>query len=122
MSTRKRITFLFACILALFLAACTAGQTLPGTGDQGTPGLPPAAVLDAQTWLSEQLVVPVEQVQILEMEQVVWMDSCLELGQLDESCLAEETPGWRVLFQVNDQTYEVRTDETATAVRLVPQE
>lgn len=85
-------------------------------GGQGA-GLPPAAVLEAQSWLAEQTGVPVEQVEIDGIEQVEWSDSCLGLGGPAESCLAAITPGWRVLFTVNGEQYEVRTDETGQAIR-----
>jgi len=121
--------FLFLGGLILILAACTpqVGE-LPGNGVGPTPaateqtpsatGLPPAAVLEAQKYLAEQLGVPIEQAQIGEIEQVDWSDSCLGLGGPAESCAQVITPGWRATFVVNGQAYEVRTDETGSAVRL----
>jgi hypothetical protein len=70
----------------------------------------------------EQLNVAVDQVRIVDLEQAEWTDSCLGLGRLNESCLQAITPGWRVVFEVNDVTYEVRTDETGATIRLAPSE
>jgi heat shock protein HslJ len=122
----RRITYLLLGTTLLFLGACTTQpEELPETGPEGTPGvaapeLPPEAVLAAQQWLVTELNVPVEQVEILEMESEVWPDSCLGSGQPHESCLRADTPGWRAIFDVHGMAYEVRTDLTGSDVRLVP--
>lgn len=129
MKEKLRNVLLYPVLVAIVLVAAACGQPngqIPGTGDQvpgltGTPPvsseLPPEAVLDAQAWLSEQLQIPVEQVGIVSMAQEQWTDSCLGLGQPNESCAQVETPGWRVVFVVNGQEYAVRTDETGSVVR-----
>lgn len=88
-------------------------MTACGTKDDG----PPAAVLEAQSWLAEQLNVPVEEIKIVSMEEVEWTDSCFGLGGAAEICAAEITPGWRANFDVNGQQYEVRFDKTGTIAR-----
>jgi heat shock protein HslJ len=126
MKFRKQIMYLGIGLLVLFLAACAPGQIeVPVTGQtpsagtpSASPGLPPKAVLDAQQWLATQLSVAVEQVQIIEVEQAEWTDSCLGLGRLNESCLQVVTPGWRVVFESDGQPYEVRTNETGSVIRL----
>ena len=80
--------------------------------------LAPLAVLEAQRFLSDELDVPVEQVRLVSSEQVVWSDSCLGLGGIAESCLAEGTPGWRNVFKVAGEQYELRTDEDGAEMRL----
>ncbi|HEX6384344.1 MAG TPA: META domain-containing protein [Anaerolineae bacterium] len=122
MNVNKPLTYLVISMLILLLAACEAAEgELPGDGDELTPtvapGLPAEPVLDAQAWLAERLDVPVEQVEIVETEQAEWSDSCLGLGRLNESCLTVITPGWRAIFEVNGETYEVRTDETGDVIR-----
>lgn len=120
-----------AAVLALLLAACSPGDSpVPGTGGEGTapPGgtdsLPPQAVLAAQTWLAGELGVTPDRVEIVDALQQDWADSCLELGQANESCAAVITPGWRITFSVDGDEYEVRTDEAGTVYRspqlLVP--
>jgi heat shock protein HslJ len=94
------------------------GQTPSSNTPSATPGLPPKAVLDAQQWLAAQLNLAVEQVKITAVEQAEWTDSCLGLGRLNESCAQVITPGWRVVFEINGQPYEVRTDETGSTIRL----
>ncbi|MBN2118754.1 MAG: META domain-containing protein [Anaerolineales bacterium] len=78
--------------------------------------------MDAQRWLAAHLSVAIEEVQIVELEQAEWTDSCLGVGRSNESCLQVITPGWRVVFEINGQRYEVRTDETGSTIRLASPE
>ena len=121
MTLFKRLTyfFLFLGTMILFLAACEAVGEQPPVDETPTvdPGLPPAAALEAQAWLAEQLDADVTQVEMVDAEQVEWPDSCLGLGQPNESCLAAITPGWNLLFEVEGQQYEVRSDETGAVIR-----
>ena len=128
---RKQILPVILAGLLFALAACAPqADGVPVTGETATPGgdataspvLPPEAVLNAQQWLSDQLRVAAEQIQIVDLEQAEWSDSCLGLGRLNESCLQAITPGWGVVFEVNGVTYEVRTDETGGTIRLAPSE
>lgn len=128
MKIKKRIPYILASVCILLLVACAPaaeGGEVPVTGETAPAGtasvpsdLPPEAVLNAQRWLATQLSMAAEQVQIVEVEQAEWTDSCLGLGRLNESCLQAVTPGWRVVLEVNGQTYEVRTDETGSTVRV----
>lgn len=104
------------------LTACASQEPqVPVTGQTLIPGtapLPPKVILDAQQWLAGQLSVAAEQVQIRDVEQAEWPDSCLGLGRPEESCAAVITPGWRAVFDVNGQSYEVRTNEDGSVIRL----
>jgi len=119
-------------LLSLVLAACVPqGTGIPVTGETAvsgaatlvaTVGVHPQAILAAQQWLATQLNVAAEQVQVSDVEQVEWTDSCLGLGRPNESCLQAITPGWRAVFEINGQRFEVRTDETGSAIRLASPE
>ena len=132
MTFHKRIMAVGMSLLVLILAACAPqGAGVPVTAATSTPGtptaaaspiVPPQAILDAQEWLAGQLSVAAEQVQITEVAQAEWTDSCLGLGRPDESCLQVITPGWSAVFEINDQRYEVRTDETGSVIRLASPE
>jgi heat shock protein HslJ len=125
---KNRVVLTLLVASMLILAACAPGESgVPVTGETvvptestSSPVLPPEAVLTAQQWLAAQLNTAADQIRIVELEQAEWTDSCLGLGRLDESCLQAITPGWRVVFESNGVTYEVRTDETASAIRLAP--
>lgn len=118
MAIGKRITYLCAGLAVLLLAACAPQEGVPVTGETATPGLPPEAVLDAQQWLATQLSVAADRLEIVEVEQAEWTDSCLGLGGPNESCAQVITPGWRAVFELDGQRYEVRTDETGSTIRL----
>lgn len=116
--------------VSILLSSCAPQDGgIPITGDTPLPGetsvlpgLPPQAVLEAQRWLAELLSVSVEQARIVEVEQAEWTDSCLGLGRPEESCLQVITAGWKAVFEINGVTYEVRTDETASTIRVAPSE
>lgn len=126
MAFQKKTAYLVIGVVILLLAACAPqGPGVPVTGNTpipntpaASPEIPPQVVADAQQWLATQLGIEVEQVRIVEVQQVEWTDSCLGLGQPNESCLQATTPGWQVIFDVNGQRYEVRTDETGSTIRL----
>lgn len=105
----KQFTLFLLAGLVLALAAACAPQE---------PDLPPEAVLDAQQWLADQLNTTTAQVEIGEVEQMEWSDACLGLGQANEICAQVITPGWRAVFEVNGELYEVRTDETGNVIRM----
>ena len=124
---------LISLLLLLLLSAC-AGNT---TNTQ-TPGVPPSgadpgmetpaggmmldenapAVVAAKTALSQQLGVAEDQISFVSAEAVQWTDSCLGLGGPAESCLQALTPGYSVMLSALETSYEVRTNEDGTAVRV----
>lgn len=81
---------------------------------------PPAAVIRAQSFLAEQLDVPLEEIAIERIEEVEWTDSCFGLGGAAEICAAEKNPGWRVNFDVNGKPYEARSNMDGTIIRISP--
>lgn len=109
----KRIIPLLMIIVLFLLAACGGTVNDPASED----ALPAQAVLEAQSWLANQLNVAIDQVEIVSTEQVEWTDSCLGLGGAAEICAAVMTPGWEANFEVNGQPYEVRIDETGATIR-----
>jgi heat shock protein HslJ len=121
MKTQGALFVLAAALLVVLLAACgPVSVNIPGTGDAETPLPPdqlPPAVLEAQNWLAEQVGLALGQVEIVSFDRVEWTDSCLGLGGPAESCLQVITPGYRLIVMAGGQEYEVRTDETGTAIR-----
>lgn len=112
---KHRLVYLVLTLVALWLGACsTQGAE---TVETLVPGVDSEAVLAAQAWVAEQLGTTVEQIEVVSVEQTEWSDSCLGLGQANESCAAVVTPGWRAVFLVDGQEYEVRTDETGSVIR-----
>ena len=128
----KRSIVAVVSLLALIMAACAPQiNNIPPAGETAvsdvstlvaTAGVTPQAILAAQQWLASQLAVAAEQVQVSEVEQAEWTDSCLGLGRPNESCLQAVTPGWQAVFEINGQRFEVRTDETGSVIRLASPE
>jgi hypothetical protein len=79
--------------------------------------LTPEAVLKGKRYLAQELNATIEALQLIEYYGAEWTDGCLGLGRPDEGCLAVITPGWRAVFEVKGQRYEVRTDESGDIVR-----
>jgi hypothetical protein len=104
------------------LAACSPAN-LPPTGGEGVPNkVPPQAVLEAATWLSQELGISVENVEIVEFEQVEWPDACLGVPQEGQACAQVITPGFRVTLEVNGQQYELRSDQEGKLIIQTPTE
>lgn len=107
----------------LVLAACTPDTEIPTTEEVSTAAaevLPPEVAQAIQNQISQLLVVPVESIQIEQVEKMDWPDGCLGLGQPNESCVQAITPGWLLVFNVNGEELRFRANETGTVVRQEP--
>ena len=111
-------------IFGLFLTACagSGAEVLPETGgtDAGvisTEDITLQALDAAINQLSQSTGVSAEQIQVLTSERVEWPDACLGLASQDEACAQVVTPGFRIVLQAGDQTYEFHTDESGTHIR-----
>ncbi|HSM54787.1 MAG TPA: hypothetical protein VK879_01415 [Candidatus Sulfomarinibacteraceae bacterium] len=78
----------------------------------------PAAIVQAQQTIADELNVEPFDLNVVSFERREWTDSCLGLGGPAESCLQVITPGWLIMVEVGGQTVEVRTDETGDVVRV----
>ena len=115
--------FSFVIVLSLVLAACgappvtptatappTAAPTPDPTNDIPLP--PPTqqptisnAALLARQDLARQLNVDLSAVNIVSAERVEWPDSCLGAPGAGEGCAQVITPGYKIVLEVNGQTY-----------------
>jgi hypothetical protein len=115
-------------VLALLLAgailgACSSNQTnAPATQvDPAAPEvLPPDVALNVQNYIIETLAVPQESIEIKNVEQMDWPNGCLGLPVGDEACVEAITPGWLLTFDINNQEYKYRVDQTGTVIRQEP--
>jgi hypothetical protein len=110
-------TLLLPALLVLVLAACA--PTVPAGDATPDEVLPPAAVLEAQQWLADQMDAAPDEIEIQTVEQTEWPDACLGLGGPDEMCAEVITPGWHLVFSVDGEEYEIRTNEDASSIRMV---
>lgn len=130
MSHTKPILAMLVFLMAL-LVACGPTVDVPESGTAlpeatNSPALETPAGEDASNaisaaavaFLAQQLGVAEEEIEVTEIADVEFSDSCLGLGGPAESCLQAITPGWLVLLDVNGETYEVHTDQTGEQVRM----
>ncbi len=110
---------------ALALAACGAPDVEPGSAPGEAPtGTPESeqvaeeALPPARAALADFLGVDEDAIELEKVEDAEWSDSCLGLGGPAESCLAEITPGFAITFNVEGESYIVRTDLQGNAVRV----
>jgi hypothetical protein len=98
----------------------------PASG--ATPGVPagtglstdlPPVVALARTWLGGQLNLVDASIVLQNVERVEWPDTCLGVGQAGQGCAQVVTPGYRIIFYANGQSYEVRVDDTGRVLRLL---
>jgi hypothetical protein len=105
----RKITF-FALFFILILSAC---------GEEVPENVPPQSIItDAEKVLSEKTGVPIDELIFKEVEDYVWPDLCLGLPEQGEMCAQVTTEGWRFIYDVNGEDYEVRTDEAGVNVRI----
>jgi hypothetical protein len=90
----------------------TASDTASASAD------PDAATTAAVAQLARELGVAESEIEVVSLEGAEFTDSCLGLGQADESCLQVMTPGWLITLGVAGQEYEVHTDGTGQVVRI----
>jgi hypothetical protein len=114
---RGRLIVLYAgadqAVVDLLTSILGPAITQPGPA----AGMPPQAVIDAQKQVAEAMGVPVEQLELVAVDQVQWSDACLGLPQLGEMCAQATVPGWRAILNVDGQEVEVRTNLAGDVVR-----
>lgn len=110
-------------LAGLVLAACGSNQANT-VATQVDPALeevlPPEVALNVQNFISQNLGVPVENIEITNVEQMDWPNGCLGLPEGDEACIEAITPGWLLTFNIDDQEYRYRVDATGTVIRQEP--
>lgn len=64
----------------------------------------------AKNYLAEELSIPPEEVNIIEVQEVEWPDSCLGVTQPNQMCLQVITPGYRLVVQAQGKQIILHTD------------
>jgi hypothetical protein len=109
-------------LAGVILGACSPNQSAVVT--QVNPGLenviPPDVALNVQNFISGSMGVTPEDIEIKNVEQKDWPDGCLGLPQGEEACVEKITPGWLLTFNINNQEYKYRVDQTGTIIRQEP--
>ena len=63
--------------------------------------------------LAERLSVPTTQINLNEVTEVEWSDSSLDCPQPGIAYLQAITPGYRIVLEVNSQSYEYHSNRDA---------
>ncbi|HET6597337.1 MAG TPA: hypothetical protein VFG81_17040 [Anaerolineales bacterium] len=110
-------------LAGVLLSACSSNQATQ-IATQIDPALenvlPPDVALNVQNFISESLAVPIESIKITNVEQKDWPNGCLGLPEGDEACIEAITPGWLLTFDIDNQEYKYRVDQTGTVIRQEP--
>jgi hypothetical protein len=104
-------------IFLLSITACTPIVREP----EATPGEDAATEVAAEAArlaLAGRLGVSADVVELAQVEEAAWPDSCLGLGGPAESCAVGSTPGYAITFMVDGESYAVRTDLAGGEVRV----
>lgn len=123
--TCKPAMWLLLPLAIMLLIACMPVESLGSQPDLVAPGSiadldsDVAAALNQQQLLARQLGLDPQDVEIANVEQVMWSDSCLGAGTLWESCLRADTPGYKVTLSVDGEEYLYHTDRDGYRSRLV---
>ncbi len=78
------------------------------------------AIASMRTSLAKELNVSAEQIVLVTVEEAQWSDSCLGIAPAGMMCLDVITPGYRVLFDAPQGSYEFRTREDMAQFSLSP--
>jgi hypothetical protein len=110
-------------LAGVLLGACGSTQATP-VATLVNPALedvlPPDVALNVQNFISESLAVPLESIEITNVEQMDWPNGCLGLPEGNEACVEAITPGWLLTFNIDNQEYKFRVDQTGTVIRQEP--
>lgn len=102
-------------LLFVGLAACgPAADVTPRPEQILNPIESPELVLAAETEFA------VEEITFLDSEEVTWTNACLDAPKPDEVCAQILTPGFRISLDTPEGIYQIRTDESGEAYRIVP--
>ncbi len=103
----------------------TPASPVPTPMPTTTPVNPPdpqssGPVDAAKLALAKMLGIDVSKITLLSQEAVDWPDSCLGVKQAGVYCAQMITPGFKIMLQANGQTYEYHTNQSGSAIVLVP--
>jgi hypothetical protein len=66
--------------------------------------------------LSQNLGLPVDQIQVASTEAVTWPDGCMGVRRLGVMCTQNQVPGFRIVLDARGKQYEFHTDQDGSVV------
>jgi hypothetical protein len=122
-STVLQKKYWFILLMLLFsITACNPVVREPAVtpGDDSAEQVGAEAASAARLALASHLGVSADLVELEQMEETEWLDSCLGLGGPAESCATGSTPGYTLTFTVDGERYAVRTNLDGSEARVEP--
>lgn len=89
----------------------------PSSSPGGSPNQP-QPLPNVIGYLSRLIGISIGDIKVVSVEAVQWPDSCLGLAQSSEMCAEMIVPGYKIILQVGNNTYEIHTDQTGENIRL----
>lgn len=120
----KSVLIFVSFVVLLLVSACVpqipAANVEPDASPE--PSQPAGVILPAEVLAAVANVFGLlpEELQISQLVEMEWSDSCLGLGMAMELCMQAVTPGYGGQVTVGETQYEFRTDMTGQVVRLKP--
>lgn len=116
----KSKIYAFALVLGLLILSACGPIDFSAIENQITAGeVPQEVVQNVISMLSEQLGEPESEIEVIELEQVDWPDTCLGLSLQGQECEQIVTPGYRIVLKVNGVHYEFRSDNDGILILQV---
>ena len=78
------------------------------------------AVASARTRFAAHLSISEDAISVISVEAVDWSDACIGIHEPGQMCAQVITPGYRIMVDVNGQSYELHTNATGSVVGIVP--
>jgi len=97
----------------------TIVQGGPQPNPTATSSVEPAAVAAARIKLADDLDVQPNRLELIDYETAYWPDSSLGLPRPGEICTQMQIYGYRIIFKLNDQLFEVHTNENGTLINWI---
>jgi hypothetical protein len=99
------------------------GEIMPITPFLPTPSEPSPQGLVERTKadLATRLSISAYEISLIELAETEWSDSSLGCPQPGMNYLQVITPGYRIVFQVNDQVYEYHSDKNTAFIYCADQ-
>jgi hypothetical protein len=113
--------FVILLLMVALIASCAPQNAteppsiIMGQPTRTNPGMT-AAEAAALTHLSETLNLPPGDIELISTEAVTWPDGCLGVQKIGVMCTQAEVEGYKIVFEVNGEQYEVHTDKNGSTV------
>ncbi len=107
-------------LLVLLLASCTlssGGSRTPTS----VPPLPPQAPRPAQDALAAELNVPVDSIEVLDVQSASFVQACFEFVAQQLNCVEGDIVGYNIALRYQDQVYEYRQSADGQYIKQIGQ-